>query len=184
MQLEAFRLEPLRGDHGLEGPVLPQLLVLLVGQPARHLHASRTMAWVWRAVPCTANAQRHAVCTRVRMAGGARGAWKADQSGTPSLIARNFCSRWILAWAETLMYSRGSDGIRVSRGWRKSRKLTCARRVRGLGAACGRVGGRPHPRPLTASQILAPLSGKAHLAGARREGLLRSMALPVAGGVG
>ena len=92
VQLEAFRLEPLRSDHGLERPVLPQLLVLLVGQPARHLHASRTMAWVWRAVPCTANAQRHAVCSRVLMAGGARGAWKADQSGTPSLIARNFCS--------------------------------------------------------------------------------------------
>ena len=92
VQLEAFRLEPLRSDHGLERPVLPQLLVLLVGQPARHLHASRTVAWVWRAGPCTANARRHAVCSRVLMAGGARGAWKADQSGTPSLIARNFCS--------------------------------------------------------------------------------------------
>ena len=54
VQLEAFRLEPLRSDHGLERPVLPQLLVLLVGQPARHLHASRTVAWVWRAGPCTA----------------------------------------------------------------------------------------------------------------------------------
>ena len=92
VQLEAFRLEPLRSDHRLERPVLPQLLVLLVGQPARHLHASRTVAWVWRAVPCTANARRHAVCSRVLKAGGARGAWKADQSGTPSLIARNFCS--------------------------------------------------------------------------------------------
>ena len=92
VQLEAFRLEPLRSDHRLERPVLPQLLVLLVGQPARHLHASRTVAWVWRAVPCTANARRHAVCSRVLLAGGARGAWMADQSGTPSLIARNFCS--------------------------------------------------------------------------------------------
>jgi len=92
VQLEAFRLEPLRSDHRLERPVLPQLLVLLVGQPARHLHASRTVAWVWRAGPCTANARRHAVCSRVLMAGGARGAWKAGQSGTPSLIARNFCS--------------------------------------------------------------------------------------------
>ena len=92
VQLEAFRLEPLRSNHRLERPVLPQLLVLLVGQPARHLHASRTVAWVWRAVPCTANARRHAVCSRVLVAGGARGAWMADQSGTPSLIARNFCS--------------------------------------------------------------------------------------------
>ena len=92
VQLEAFRLEPLRSDHRLERPVLPQLLVLLVGQPARHLHASRTVAWVWRAGPCTANARRHAVCSRVLVAGGARGAWNADQSGTPSLIARNFCS--------------------------------------------------------------------------------------------
>ena len=37
---------------------------------------------------------------------------------------------------------------------------------------------------VSASRILALLSGEAHLAGARREGLRRSMVLPAAGGGG
>ena len=84
-----------------------------------------------------------------------------------------------------MMCSCGSDGIRVSSGWRKSRKPTCVRRVRGLGAACGRVGWAALTLArVSASRILALLSGEAHLAGARREGLRRPMVLPAAGGGG
>ena len=100
------------------------------------------------------------------------------------MIARNFCSWWILAWLETVMWSRDSEGILVSRGWREKTKLTCVGRVRGLGVPWGRVEGSPHPRPVSESRTMALLSGKAHLVGARREDVLLSMVLPAAGGDG